>query len=585
MTVSLTGNRWNYVGNGATTDFAYLGRIFAATDLEVFLDGAAQMTGYSVTNVGNLAGGNVSFAAAPAADVEVTIRRAVPASQEKIVPSTGAFLSAEIEKGLDKLTILVQQLLDDLARSVRLDDGDATAALAAIPLLDARKGRVLAFDPVTGELVASTSLGFWRGTWTAATQYSRNDSVKDPVGGGVYIAVSAFTSGADSATDLADATRWQLALSQPTGIWYEDPFTGNGATTAFGPLTAPPANGKAIVFVDGVKQPASGYTIVGTTITFGSAPANLAEIEVTYVNVTAFALTDGQVTTAKIANDAVTLAKLAPGTPGKRIGFNGAGDPAEIDPGLPRSYLAGFGLANNGVDAVNDIDIAAGAARSDDNSVDIVGAAMTKRLDANWAVGTNQGGLDAGTKANTTGYHLFAILRPDTGVVDVLFSTSATAPTMPANYTKKRRIGWVRTDGGGNIRAFKQRGDLFRWVTPPLDVNAANPGTARVLRTLTVPSGIEVTARLAVDARRGATNSDLVICPPDQTDQSPNRAGGALPTIQAGLGSNGEHYWGGTVIVETNTSAQVATRFVFSDSNVELRIETLAWLDRRGQDD
>jgi hypothetical protein len=579
MTVSLTGNRWNYVGNGATTDFAYLGRIFAATDLEVFLDGAPQATGYSVTNVGSPAGGNVSFAVAPAADVEITIRRAVPATQEKIVPSTGAFLSAEIEKGLDKLTILVQQLLDDLARTVRLDDGDATAALAPIPLLDARKGRVLAFDPVTGDLVASTSLGFWRGPWTAATQYSRNDSVKDPVGGGVYIAVSAepFISGSDSATDLADATRWQLALSQPAGIWYEDPFTGNGATTAFGPLTAAPANGKAIVFVDGVKQPASGYTIVGTTITFGSAPANLAEIDVTYVNVTAFALTDGQVTTVKIADRAVTLAKLAPGTPGKRIGFNGVGDPAEIDPGLPRSYLAGFGLANNGVDAVNDIDIAAGAARSDDNSVDIVGAALTKRLDAAWAVGTNQGGLDAGAKTNNTGYHLFAILRPDTGVVDVLFSTSATAPTLPANYTKKRRLGWVRTDGSGAILAFVQYGADFLWKVPFQETTSASPGTAAVTQTLaSVPSGLVVEALLNIAAAANYTYLSSLAT----TDSAPattivGTAAGATLGVNTGT-------LRGQARVHTNTTAQIRYRCT---SNVQIDISVLGWVDRRGCDD
>src|SRR5262245_55992518 len=62
-----------------------------------------------------------------------------------------------------------------------------------------------------------------------------------------------------------------------------------------------------------------------------------------------------------------------------------------------RGYLWGLTLSNNAGDAVNDIDIAAGEASADDGSaVMALAAALTKRSDAAWAVGTNQGGLDTG---------------------------------------------------------------------------------------------------------------------------------------------------------------------------------------------
>lgn len=53
-------------------------------------------------------------------------------------------------------------------------------------------------------------------------------------------------------------------------------------------------------------------------------------------------------------------------------------------------------------------------------------------------------GLDSGTSAVSTWYSVWVIWNGVT--VAGLFSTSATAPTMPAGYTHKARIGWVRSD-------------------------------------------------------------------------------------------------------------------------------------------
>lgn len=71
---------------------------------------------------------------------------------------------------------------------------------------------------------------------------------------------------------------------------------------------------------------------------------------------------------------------------------------------LPKNFkdANGFILSNNGADAINDIDISAASARDTTNAVDMVGATMTKRLDAVWAAGNNQGGLlQSGNLAGT----------------------------------------------------------------------------------------------------------------------------------------------------------------------------------------
>lgn len=158
----------------------------------------------------------------------------------------------------------------------------------------------------------------------------------------------------------------------------------------------------------------------------------------------------------------------------------------------------GFTVANNGSDTNNDIDFAAGACPDDTYSAIMVGSALTKRLDAVWVVGTNQGGLDTGVKANSTWYYCYVIRNPTSGVVDALFSASASSPTMPAGYTQKMLVMVIRTDGSGNIEPFTQIDNEVRWTTAKLDVNAGTiPGSATAV-TVTAPPLAGVRALLTI---------------------------------------------------------------------------------------
>jgi len=157
--------------------------------------------------------------------------------------------------------------------------------------------------------------------------------------------------------------------------------------------------------------------------------------------------------------------------------------------GLPQGFIYGLTLSNNVSDATNDIDIATGKCRDITDAVDIaLGSALTKRLDAAWAVGTNQGGLDTGSIANAT-YQVWRIKRSDTGVVDVLFSASASTPTMPANYDYKRRIGSIIRESGA-IVGFIQNGDTFTRKIQIRSSIVTNQATTAVLITLNIPTGV-----------------------------------------------------------------------------------------------
>lgn len=253
--------------------------------------------------------------------------------------------------------------------------------------------------------------------------------------------------------------------------------------------------------------------------------------------------------------------------------------------------LTGLGLANNAVDAVNDLDIAVGACSSGDaviasRIIMSLTTGLTKQLDVAWAVGNNQGGrMSAAAIADTT-YHVFVIERTDTGVVDVGFDVSATAPTLPANYTKSRRIGSI-IRAGGTILGFSQDGDNFLLNTPVLDVNAVNPGLAAVTRTLaSIPTGVVVQALLDVwlDATTSGADSFFVyLSALAAADLAPSATLAPLATLKMSGAGNG---WtaGGQARVRTNTLAQIRSRCGTASGAADvLRLVTLGWDDRRGR--
>ena len=272
-----------------------------------------------------------------------------------------------------------------------------------------------------------------------------------------------------------------------------------------------------------------------------------------------------------------SLGTLYAGTSGQLLRHNGTkwtGSSELTVLAAMRGHIGGFGMSN-AADADHDITIAAGAAVAADVSALLVGSAITKQIDAAWAVGTNAGGLDTGAVGNTTWYHVWVIRRSDTGVVDALFSTSATAPTMPASYDQKRRIGAVLTNGSANIIGFVQSGDTFWWKSPVLNINNATPGTAANTATLTVPTGVRCLAYMNVSDAAGAV---LYLSPTDVTDEAPSQTSAPLGVNGNGAGGSNQ----GSATVLTNTSAQIRYR---ASANTAVYGATLGWQDARGRDD
>jgi hypothetical protein len=237
-----------------------------------------------------------------------------------------------------------------------------------------------------------------------------------------------------------------------------------------------------------------------------------------------------------------------------------------------RGYLSGLNLSNDGTSPNTVIDVSAGIACSDDATTMMSLAAFTKSISATWAVGSGNGGLDTGTVAASTWYHVHVIERTDTGVVDVLISLSATSPALPTNYTKKRRIGSIRTDASSHILAFSQNGDEFLWVAAFGDVNTSSLGTTATLFTLTVPTGVKVNALIRTVVGGGA--GGILINSPDENSTAYDSPLGNLNSLSSGGQSN-------ALNIRTNTGGQI--RAVASTSSTTFQETTYGWIDARGR--
>ena len=141
MTISSTVNRVSYSGNGSTTAFSFGYLFFSNADLKVIL--VVDSTGvettktitthYTITGAGDASGGTVTMGTAPASGETLVIIREVNLTQGLDLVENDAFPSDLVEQELDRATMMAQQLNTELARSVKLSDGDTSGADPTLP--------------------------------------------------------------------------------------------------------------------------------------------------------------------------------------------------------------------------------------------------------------------------------------------------------------------------------------------------------------------------------------------------------------------------------------------------------------------
>ena len=126
--------------------------------------------------------------------------------------------------------------------------------------------------------------------------------------------------------------------------------------------------------------------------------------------------------------------------------------PDIVGAAFPPGYFFGGTVGINSVSPANTVDIGAFSGRADANEANItLSAPITKRIDAGWTAGTGNGGLDIGVAATNSLYDLYIIQDPTNGLQDAVFTLAGSPPSLPANYTQKRRIATFGTGATADL--------------------------------------------------------------------------------------------------------------------------------------
>ena len=260
MTVSSTTTKNSYSGNASTTVFAYGFKIFDDDDITVIIrtdsTGAettkTKTTHYTVSNVGNASGGNVTFTTGntPASGETVVLIRNTARTQLTDYTPNDPFPADSHEDALDKLTLITQELEEELGRSLKVSQTNVIATSTFTADATARANKILGFDS-SGNLIvtegkvdtitSSVSAVSAGGTPTASATYTASS-------GALALAFGLVTgnTGATGSTGSTGAagSNAGLALTFSTSTSDADP---GGGKLAFNNGTISSAS---VIFID-----------------------------------------------------------------------------------------------------------------------------------------------------------------------------------------------------------------------------------------------------------------------------------------------------------------------------------------------
>ena len=175
MTVTANTTRNDYTAGSAQSVYNYTFQLNDAADVDVYLNGVKQTlnTHYTVQNVDNASGGTITFTLVdannnsihPTQGAVINIVMAMDLDRDTNYQPSGAFLASTVNNDFDRLWHSTNQQQTAINRSLRLQDTDVTTSSMELPLKDARKGKLLAFNASTGDPEATSNN---QSNWDAA---------------------------------------------------------------------------------------------------------------------------------------------------------------------------------------------------------------------------------------------------------------------------------------------------------------------------------------------------------------------------------------------------------------------------------
>jgi len=219
MTVSTTSISKSTNGNGTATSFPYDYKILEATDLKVIIRSATgaetvkATSTYAVTGVGADSGTIVfNNSNIPVSGEIVVVTRNVLQTQAIDYIANDPFPAETHEEGLDRATMVIQQVSGDADRSIKFSKTNTFSSSEFTVGATDRANKLLAFDS-TGELAVTQELGTFKGNsaTTTTAAYAVRDIVKATTTAqlnNIYICIKTSPIG----TALTNTTFWVLIV-------------------------------------------------------------------------------------------------------------------------------------------------------------------------------------------------------------------------------------------------------------------------------------------------------------------------------------------------------------------------------------
>ena len=372
MTISSTTVKNSYSGDGSTSAFSYTFKIFANSDLQVIIrssTGAETVktitTHYTVSGAGDANGGSVTFTSGniPASGETVVIRRAVPQTQSIDYIANDPFPAESHEEGLDRSMMTIQQMQEELDRSIKLSRTNTITSTEFTVGATDRANKVLSFDS-SGELSVTQELGTFKGNWSASTSYVVRDIVKDTSTNNIFIVNTAHTSsGSQPLTTNANSAKYDLIVDAATATTQ----ASNASTSAT--AAASSATAAASSASTATTQASNASTSASTASTQATNAANSATAAATSAAAAAASADafDDTYLGAKSSDpsvdndgDALTAGDLYFNTSTNRLRVYTGSAWVEIDAGMTSFTLAGSSGSNQTISDGNTLTIAAG---------------------------------------------------------------------------------------------------------------------------------------------------------------------------------------------------------------------------------
>jgi len=218
MTVSSTNTKQSYSGDGNTTVFTYNFKINSQAELTVISRSSLGTettktlnSDYTIIDNG-ASGGSVTFTTAPGSTETIVLIRDTALTQTTDYIASDPFPAEAHESALDKLTLQMQEVQEEVDRSLKLSRTNTMSSTQFTNDATDRALKVFAFDSA-GDLSIAQELGSFKGNWATGTAYKQRDIVKDTSTNNVFFVNTSHTSsGSQPLTTNANSAKYSLIV-------------------------------------------------------------------------------------------------------------------------------------------------------------------------------------------------------------------------------------------------------------------------------------------------------------------------------------------------------------------------------------